>query len=342
MGMAGVFKLWEELLTGVAIMGAGRIAQVHARGVRLAGQRLEGIFDLRKDAAERLAAEFGTRSFESAEEALSSALVEVVCIATSTDTHADYIVAAAKAGKAIFCEKPIDLSVSRAVDCQRRIQTTGCFLQLGFNRRFDPTFSKVANAVRTGKIGRIENLTITSRDPAPASIEYYKVSGGIFKDMTIHDFDMARYILPEEPKEVFAIGSVLVSKEIGAIGDVDSTTVLLRTPSGIQCQIINSRHCVYGFDQRIEAFGSEGAIIAENPRLDEVRLYTKEATAAGSRLPDFFLERYTDSYNREWKDLFGRLAGGRPPAVTFDDGLKALQIAEAANESLESGTIVQI
>jgi myo-inositol 2-dehydrogenase/D-chiro-inositol 1-dehydrogenase len=329
-------------MANVAILGAGRIAQVHARGVLLAGQRLGGIFDLRKDAAERLAAEFGTKTFGSAEEALSSSEIDVVCIATSTDTHADYIVASAKAGKAIFCEKPIDLSVSRALDCQRQIRPIDGFVQLGFNRRFDRTFSKVAETVRAGGIGKLENLTITSRDPAPASIEYLKVSGGLFKDMTIHDFDIARFILPEEPFEVFATGSILVSNRIGAIGDIDSATVILRTASGIQCQIINSRRCIYGFDQRIEAFGSEGAVFAENPRLDEIRLYNKTTTAAGSRLPDFFLERYTDSYNLEWRDLFKRLSEGKKPSVTFNDGLRALQIAEAANQSLKSGAMVRI
>jgi myo-inositol 2-dehydrogenase/D-chiro-inositol 1-dehydrogenase len=326
----------------VAILGAGRIAEVHARGVVLAGAELAGVFDIREDASQKLASRFSTRVFRSIEEALNDRTIDVVAIATSTDTHADYIVAAAKAGKAIFCEKPIDLSVARVEDCRKQIEGIGAFIQIGFNRRFDPTFLKVAATVHEGRIGRLENLTIISRDPAPASIEYYKVSGGIFKDMTIHDFDMARFIMPEEPVEVFAAGSVLVREEIGAIGDIDTATVVLKTASGIHCQIVNSRHCPFGFDQRIEAFGPLGAVHADNPRIDEVRFFARDYTDSRSRLPDFFLERYTESYNREWLSFFERLASAREPEVGFDDGLQALRIAEAANESLSSGAIVRI
>jgi myo-inositol 2-dehydrogenase/D-chiro-inositol 1-dehydrogenase len=329
-------------MVNVAILGAGRIAEVHARGVALAGGQLAGVYDIRKDAATKLASRFSTRVFESVEEILSDRSIEVVAIATSTDTHADYIVAAAKAGKAIFCEKPIDLSVARAEQCREQIEGTNAFIQIGFNRRFDSTFARVAAAVREEKIGRLENLTIISRDPAPASIDYLKVSGGLFKDMAIHDFDMARFILPEEPVEVFAVGSVLVSKEIGSIADIDSATVVLKTRSGIQCQILNSRRAVYGYDQRIEAFGSEGALLADNPRIDETRSYTRDATDSRARLPDFFLERYTASYNLEWEAFFKCLSSNTPPKVTFADGLRALKIAEAANKSLGSGRTIPI
>lgn len=326
----------------VAILGAGRIAEVHMRGVLQAGGEIAGVFDIRREASLALASRFSTRPISSAEEAFSGDDIDVVAIATPTDTHADYIVAAANAGKAIFCEKPIDLSVARAERCRQQIDGLATFIQIGFNRRFDPTFSKLASAVREGRIGSLENLTIISRDPAPASIEYLRVSGGIFKDMAIHDFDMARFILPEEPVEIFASGSVLVQEEIGGIGDVDTASAFLRTESGIQCQIINSRRCAYGYDQRIEAFGSLGAVHAENPRIDEVRMFTSDITDSRSRLPDFFLERYTESYDREWKSLFECLTSGRQPAVTFEDGLKALKIAEAANESLKAGTRVRI
>lgn len=326
----------------VAVLGAGRIAEVHTRGIKLAGGELAGVFDIRKDAAQRLAAEFSTNVIASVDEALNDRSIDAVAIATSTDTHADYIVAAAKAGKAIFCEKPIDLSVARAEECRQQIAGLPAFIQIGFNRRFDPTFLKVQAAVREGRIGRLENLTIISRDPAPASIEYYKVSGGIFKDMSIHDFDMARFILPEEPVEVFATGSVLVREEIGAIGDIDTATVVLKTASGIHCQIINSRHCPFGFDQRIEAFGPLGAVHAENPRIDEVRYFDADHTDSRSRLCDFFLDRYTESYNREWHAFFACLANAREPEVTFQDGLQALKIAESANESLRSRAAVRI
>lgn len=332
----------EEILKKVALFGAGRIAEVHARGIQLAGHELAGVFDVRADAAKRLADAFSSSVFATADGALADETVDAVVIATSTDTHADYIVACARAGKQIFCEKPIDLSVARAEECAREIADIDVFIQIGFNRRFDPTFMRIAEAVKNETIGKLENLTIISRDPAPASIDYLKVSGGMFKDMTIHDFDMARFILPEEPVEIFAAGSVLVSDEIGDIGDIDSGTVVMRTDSGIQCQILNSRHCIYGYDQRIEAFGSRGAIHAENPRLDFTRSYTEDITSASSRLPDFFLERYTDSYNREWKDFFANLSAGKKPSVSFEDGIKALKLAEAANRSLKSGTFEKI
>lgn len=326
----------------LAIFGAGRIAEVHARGALLAGAEVAGIFDIREEAAAMLAQRFSTKVIASAEAALQDPSIDIIAVATSTDTHADYIVSCAKAGKAIFCEKPIDLSVARAEACQREIAGLNAFIQIGFNRRFDPSFAKIATAVREETIGRIENLTIISRDPAPASIEYFKVSGGLFKDMAIHDFDMARYILPEEPVAVFATGSVLVSEEIGAIGDVDSTTVVMRTASGIQCQILNSRHCAYGYDQRVEAFGSEGAIHANNPHIDHTTTFSANVTDCRPRLPDFFLERYTESYNLQWRAILEALSTNGQPQVSFDDGLKALQLAEAANESMKTGALVRL
>lgn len=329
-------------MTRVALLGAGRIAEVHARGIKLAGAELAGVFDIRLDFANRVASQFSAAVYPSLEAALNDRSVDAVAIATSTDTHADLIVAAARAGKAVFCEKPIDLSVARAEDCKRKISDINPFIQLGFNQRFDPTFRKVAETVRDGGVGKLRNLTIISRDPAPAPIEYFKVSGGIFKDMTIHNFDMARFVLPEEPVSIYATGSVLIDKRIGEIGDVDTTTIVMKTASGVLCQIMNSRHCSYGFDQRMEAFGSEGAVRAENPRVDEIRLYTSQMTDSHSRLPDFFLERYTESYNREWISFFKHLSEGAPPAVGFEDGMKALKIAEAANRSLASGSMVEI
>jgi myo-inositol 2-dehydrogenase/D-chiro-inositol 1-dehydrogenase len=326
----------------VAILGAGRIADVHAKGAVLAGADLAGIYDIRSEVAEKLAARYSTKAFGSAAQIFEDRSIDAVAIATSTDTHADYIVSAAHAGKAILCEKPIDLSVARVEECQKKIEGTAAFIQIGFNRRFDPTFAKVAGAVRDGQIGRVENPTLISRDPAPAPIEYYKVSGGIFKDMTIHDFDMARFILPEEPTHVFAIGSVLLREELGAIGDFDTITVVLTTASGIQCQIINSRHCPFGFDQRIEAFGARGVIQADNLRVDEVRVYGDDFTDRRSRLPDFFLQRYAESYNREWQGFLECVKQGRPPLVSFNDGLIALKIAEAAKESVRSGSCVLI
>ena len=324
----------------VALLGAGRIAEVHARGIREAGAELAGVFDLRPEAAEKIATRFGGAVYTTAENAINDGAVEVVAIATPTDTHVDYIVQAVSAGKLVFCEKPIDLSVARALECLEKIGEAADRIQIGFNRRFDRTFRHLKERLVEGAVGKLENLTIISRDPAPAPLSYLKTSGGIFKDMTIHDFDMARFILGEEPVEVFGAGSVLVDPEIGAIGDHDSTTVFMRTASGVQCQIVNSRRCGYGYDQRIEAFGALGSLIAENPRVDELQISVGESSGCRSRLPTFFLDRYMPSYERQWVSFFDNVGKGKQAEVSFWDGLRALELAEAANTSIRNGAIV--
>lgn len=326
----------------VAILGAGKIAEVHARGVLLAGAELAGVFDIREEASRKLAARFSTRTFQSADDVFHSPDINVVAIATSTETHADYIVAAAKAGKAIFCEKPIDLSVARAEECLDQIAGTNVFIQVGFNRRFDPSIKNLADAVHRGEIGNVEHLTIITRDATPAPMDYYKTSGGLFKDMTIHDFDISRFILREEPEVVFALGSVKSNEQFRSINDIDTATVLLTTPSGAQCQIMNSRRCVYGFDLRIEVFGSDGAVHAENLRPHSTALYDKRSTESRPPLSPSYLERFMKSYEGEWQSFFERMLSNGMPRASFDDGLKALKIAEAANESLISGQPVPI
>lgn len=326
----------------VAIFGAGRIAEVHIKGVIRAGHEVAGIFDVRREVAEVLAARFGCAVLDTAESALEDPSVEAVMIGTSTNTHADYIIKSARAGKLIFCEKPIDLSVEVAEQCWEQIRDLNPFVHIGFNRRYDPSFRRLAATVASGEIGTIENLTIISRDPAPAPIEYFKVSGGIFKDMAIHDFDISRFILQDEPVEVFATGSVLVDQRIGEIGDVDTATVVMRFASGAQVQIMNSRRSAFGFDQRLEAFCSEGMIQVDNERLDSTVLYSAARSAAQSRPMDFFLDRYGASYDAAWVDFFARAAAGDPPGVSYSDGLQALRLAEAAGQSLKSGRVIEI
>lgn len=326
----------------VAIFGAGRIAEVHARGVLRAGHEIAGIFDVRRDASAKLAAKYGSHVLDTAETALDDSSVEVVLIGTSTNTHADYIVKSARAGKKIFCEKPIDLSVDVAARCWEQIKDLKPFVHIGFNRRYDPHFRRLAETVWSGDIGKIENLTVISRDPAPAPIEYFKVSGGIFKDMAIHDFDIARYILREDPVEIFATGSVLIDQRIGDIGDVDTTTVVMRSTSGVLVQLLNSRRSAFGFDQRLEAVCSKGMVQVDNLRLDSTLLYTSERSAAQARPMDFFLDRYEASYDAGWVDFFARVAAGDPPGVSFADGLHALRLAEAAGEALKSGRVVRM
>ncbi len=247
-----------------------------------------------------------------------------------------------RAGKQVFCEKPIDLSLARALECMEQIGDAADRVQIGFNRRFDRTFSRLRQRISDGAIGKIENLTIISRDPAPAPLSYLGSSGGILKDMSIHDFDMARFILGEEPVEVFATGSVLVDPEIGTVGDHDSISVVMRTASGVQCQILNSRRCAYGYDQRIEAFGEKGSLRAENPLVDELRANTANGTDTRSQLYDFFLERYQEAFAAQWSSFFGNLQAGKPPAVTFRDGLRALELAEAGNRSIAEKRVIEV
>ena len=326
----------------VALLGAGRIAEVHARGIKGAGATLAGFYDLRSEAAEAVAGRHGGKVYADVEEALSDPSVDVVAIATPTDTHADYLVKAVAAGKQVFCEKPIALSLARALECMEQIGDAADRVQIGFNRRFDRTFSRLRQRISDGAIGKIENLTIISRDPAPAPISYLGSSGGILKDMSIHDFDMARFILGEEPVEVFATGSVLVDPEIGTVGDHDSISVVMRTASGVQCQILNSRRCAYGYDQRIEAFGEKGSLRAENPLVDELRANSANGTDTRSQLYDFFLERYQEAFAAQWSSFFGNLQAGKPPAVTFRDGLRALELAEAGNRSIAEKRVIEV
>ncbi|MCR9195552.1 MAG: inositol 2-dehydrogenase [Hyphomonas sp.] len=326
----------------VAIFGAGRIGEVHVKGVIRAGHEVAGIFDVRREASEGLAKRFDCKVLDTAEEALNDPSVEVVVIGTSTNTHADYIVKSARAGKHIFCEKPIDLSLEVAEKCWEDVKDLNPFIHIGFNRRYDASFRRLAETVASGYIGGIENLTIISRDPAPASLEYFKVSGGIYKDMTIHDFDIARFITQQEPVEVFATGSVMVDSRIGDIGDVDSATVVMRCASGVQVQIMNSRRAAFGFDQRIEAFCSGGMIQVDNQNIDSTRLYSPERSAASARPMDFFLERYSDSYDEAWVDFFERVSAGKSPGASYFDGLQALRLAEAAGESKRTGQMVKV
>ncbi len=244
--------------------GAGRIGAIHAGNIaRHDGARLLHVVDVNEEAARQLAAQYGAR-VSSADAALADPAVDAVLIASSTDTHASLIEAAARAGKAVFCEKPIDLDRARVEACLAVVEKTGVTLMVGFNRRFDPNFTKLQAQLRSGRIGKLEMLAITSRDPGPPPLAYIKVSGGLFRDMMIHDLDMARWLLAEEPVEIFAAASCLVDPEIGAAGDVDSAIVTLKTASGTLCQIANSRRASYGYDQRIEAHGAKGMLRAGN------------------------------------------------------------------------------
>jgi myo-inositol 2-dehydrogenase/D-chiro-inositol 1-dehydrogenase len=321
--------------------GAGRIGAIHARNISgHPDARLHIVVDPDGAAAERLAGCFGAVVASQAE-ALADPTVNAVMIASSTDTHADLVEAAARAGRAVFCEKPLDLNRRRGEACVAVARECGVPLMVGFNRRFDPNFARLETQIRDGRIGRLELLTITSRDPAPPPIEYVRRSGGLFRDMTIHDFDMARWLLGDEPVEVFAAASALVDPAIGEEGDVDTAVVTLRTQSGALCQISNSRRAAYGYDQRIEALGSKGALRAENVVESTVSFAGTEGVIADKPLP-FFLERYADAYRRELAHFIGAIVDGTPPLIGGEDGVKALELADAALESLRTGRAVSI
>lgn len=324
-----------------AQFGAGRIGAIHAASLAASGRaRLKHVVDVHAPAAEALAAKHGAQ-VSSTEAALADPEIGAVIIASSTDTHAELVIAAARAGKAIFCEKPIDLSLARVDACIAEVQRAGVPMLVGFNRRFDPSFAELHRRIGAGAIGAVEQVVITSRDPGPPPVSYIKVSGGLFRDMTIHDFDMARWLLGEEPTEIFAYAANLVDPAIGAAGDVDSAMVLLKTASGRMAHINNSRRASYGYDQRIEVHGSGGRLIAGNRTPTTVELADAQAVTADKPL-HFFLERYADAYRIELNAFLDAVSQGTKMPVGAEDGRQALVLADAAFESLRTGAPVKL
>ena len=322
----------------VVLVGAGRIGRIHARNAaRHPRLHLAGVVDPVAAAAQALADEWNCPS-TTLDQALADPSVAGIVIASSTDTHLDYALRATAAGKAVFCEKPIDQDLARARDAARALG--GARLLLAFNRRFDPNFQALKARLDSGAIGRIETLQITSNDPAPPPPAYVAVSGGLFKDMAIHDLDMARWLLGEEPVEVYATGSCLVDPAIGELGDVDTARTVLKTASGRLCVIANSRRSGFGYDQRIEAFASAGMVRADNVMESTVEVWN-EAGIATDRFRNFFLDRYAEAYRREM-DHFADMLDGAPPAVGYADGVAALALAEAATASMRSGAPVRV
>ena len=325
-------------MLNIAVIGAGRIGSIHAGNIAAHPEaRLAGIADTDAEAAARLAARCGAKPI-TLDEAFGA---DAVFIASPTPTHADYIERAAHAGRAVFCEKPIDLSAGRVQACLEVVRAAGIPLMVGFNRRFDPHFAALKRRIDAGSIGALEMLLIISRDPSPPPLSYVETSGGLFRDMMIHDLDMACWLLGEAPVEVFASASVLVDPAIGAAGDVDTAVVTLRMASGALCQIANSRRAVYGYDQRIELLGSTGALQAENVVESTVVFSGIEGVVSDKPLP-FFLERYAEAYRRELDHFVASVAGGAGPLVGGRDGVRALALADAASESARSGRPVAL
>ena len=327
---------------GMAVLGCGRIGRVHARNLaRHPRVRLAQVFDVAGQAAQQLAAELGVRGARSVEEIWDDRNVRAVVIATPTDTHVPLIVAAVKAGKAVFCEKPIDMSLERARACWGEIAADAPVVMIGFNRRFDPSCRALRERLKLGEIGRLELAVITSRDPAPPPAPYLQTSGGLFRDMTIHDFDMARYLAGDIAR-VHAFGANLVDAEIGRLGDIDTCAISLRARSGALVQINNSRRCVYGYDQRLEAFGSGGMLQAGNRHETSVASWNAERTAGRDVVLHSFIERYAQAYEAEMDAFVAALAEGRPVSPDFADGVEALRLAVAAGESLRTGRAVEL
>jgi myo-inositol 2-dehydrogenase/D-chiro-inositol 1-dehydrogenase len=325
-----------------AVLGCGRIGKMHARNLSLHPRAGVAVcYDVAAQAAEETAAAVGARVARSVDEVLDDPEVDAVLIASSTDTHVELLTRAAKAKKAILCEKPIDLSLERVDACWAEIGGLDPLVMLGFNRRFDPSFRAIRRRLDAGEIGKLEQLVITSRDPGPPPAAYIKVSGGLFRDMTIHDFDMARY-LAGEIVEVSAVGACLVDPEIGRLGDIDSAMVTMRAASGALVHVNNSRRATYGYDQRVEAFGEKGMLQAGNRRATTVTSWGGERTDAADPLLNFFIERYRAAYDAEVDHFVDCVEKGTKPSVGFRDGREALRLADAAYESLETGRAVRL
>lgn len=331
----------SDCIMKLAIIGAGRIARVHAAAAdddpRI---ELRYVADVRADAAEALAGAYGA-SVVDTDTVFADDDIDAVLIASSTATHAEFLERAAQAGKAVLCEKPIALDVERTRAAVAVVNAHAVTCALGFNRRHDAQFSALRAALEAGRIGKLETLTIISRDPAPPPIDYVRGSGGLFYDMMIHDFDTARWLLDEPIAQVSAQGTVLVDDAIGEAGDVDTAMVTLVTESGRLAHIQNSRRAVYGYDQRLEAFGSDGMLQAVNET--ETRL--RETTAAGQteETPKYFyLERYAAAYASELGDLYAAWSRDEAPRATHEDGYQALRLAAAAARSLAQGRVIAL
>ena len=324
-----------------AILGAGRIGQVHARAVgSIPGAKLVAIADPVAAAAEKIKDTYGcdVRTIDQIE---ASADVDAVVICTPTDTHADLIERFTKVGKAVFCEKPVDLSLARVQACLKAVAANKGKVMVGFNRRFDPDFMGVKAAIERGDVGDVEMVTITSRDPGAPPADYITRSGGIFRDMTIHDFDMARWLLGEEVETVSAMASVLTDAKIGELGDYDSVNVILRTATGKQAVITNTRRATYGYDQRIEVLGSKGMAYAENTTENRVVVADKDGYRSAPLL-NFFMTRYVAAYANEIAAFIDAVNTGTETPTTTQDGLLALALAEAALKSVKEGRVVKV
>ena len=331
----------------VGLIGLGRIGKVHTQNLtrEFPDVLLKAIAEIKID--ETIKEFIGTLGMvrqdltQDPQEIFDDPKINAVIITSSTDTHSRFIQEAVKNNKHVFCEKPLDVDIPRIVDTLKVVKQSGMKLMIGFNRRFDPNFRKLHELVGKGQIGTPHLIKITSRDPTPPPIEYIKVSGGLFMDMTIHDWDMARFQANSEIEEVYAKGGVLIDPEIGKAGDIDTAVAVLKFVNGAMGIIDNSRQAIYGYDQRLEVFGSNGCLMAENEANTTLRTFTKEGIRSDA-IPYFFLERYTRSYVNELRYFFNCIKKNEDPKPNGMDGLVAILIARAAQRSYEENRPVKI
>jgi len=326
----------------IGVVGVGRIGAMHAEIIarKVDGAQLAAVADVHAPLAEAVALQFDVPAM-TVEELIASPLVDAVAICTSTDTHTRLIELAAQHGKAIFCEKPISLDLAEVDRALAAVEVAGVPLMVGFNRRFDRAHQSVHDAVVTGEVGDVQLARISSRDPAPPPVEYIKVSGGIFVDMMIHDFDMARYVVGSPVVEVYAKGAVMIDPAIGEAGDVDTASVMLTHANGAVTMIDNSRQAPYGYDQRVEVLGLKGMAASGNPPLHSGITYTADGLR-GPVVPNFFLERYADAFVREWDAFVSYVRDGGPSPVSGADGRAPVVLAMAAGESMRTGQPVRV
>ncbi|MGF1563091.1 MAG: inositol 2-dehydrogenase [Geminicoccaceae bacterium] len=327
-----------------AVLGCGRIGKMHAANLRQhPDTELVMVYDVHRPSAEAAASGGGVAIAEHAEDVFAADLVEAVLIATSTETHAEYIEQAVAAGKPVLCEKPIDLDLKRVNLCAERIAGSPVPVQIGFNRRFDPGHRAAREACLAGEIGALHQVVITSRDPGMPPRSYYQAAGGLLRDMTIHDFDLARFMLGDEPVEVFAMAARMIDPALMTeLNDHDTAMLLMRTADGKQCHINNSRTAVYGYDQRVELLGSQGMLLSDNRKPHELRRFNAEQSEASAPYQYFFIERYHEAFMAELASFVAHIKDGTPPEVGFEDGRRALVLAEAAYRSLAERRVVRV
>jgi myo-inositol 2-dehydrogenase / D-chiro-inositol 1-dehydrogenase len=320
-------------VVGIGLIGAGRIGTLHAHTIAAStNSRLVAVYDSDHAVAQRLTSELGGEACRSVNQLAERGDVDAVFICSPTDTHVDIVTAAAAAKKAIFCEKPIDLNISRVRECLDILKRNPVLFTLGFHRRFDPHHRLLREEVRRGRIGAIEQIRIVSRDPTPPPIEYVRRSGGIFRDMMIHDLDQCRALLGREFSKVFAVGSVLIDPQIQDAADFDTATATLWTKDGVTCTIQNSRRCSYGFDQRIEIFGSKGRLALDNVPITNTSVFDESGLVTPC-LPRHFPQRYRDAYRHQLDAFVLAVEGKAPPETTAEDGFWSLALADAADRA---------